>query len=70
MITVEHPGRVNDPWDWLKTVAKDMSSGGGEMRDGAWMLHTAYQAYLGEGIEACVDVVRQYAFVTPKGEKR
>lgn len=66
MITVKHPGRPNDPWDWLRTVADEMLAA--KDRRVPFMLDRAYKAFLGDGIDACFAVVRQYDVEITEGE--
>jgi hypothetical protein len=56
---VDHPGNVNDPWNWLRSVADIMIAAGHGPRC-PHMLDRAYKAFLAEGLAACFDVVREY----------
>lgn len=56
---VDHPGNVNDPWDWLRTVAKVMIAAGNGPR-ASHMLDQAYKAFLGDGLAACFAVVNEF----------
>ena len=55
---VPHPGRFNDSWTWLCTVADAMR----KVKDTSFpsMLHRGEIAYLNGGVDECIAVVREY----------
>lgn len=56
---VPHPGKVNDPWKWLKAVACSLTELG-RATEAPMMLNRAYQAHLSGGLAACIEIVGQY----------
>lgn len=62
-ILIPHPGNVNDPWFWLREIAKlRMQLRGEHWSVTAAFLDQAYKAYLGAGLAACFRYCEENGF--------